>query len=165
MTGTFQSSELESVASSPDTPDSNSKSFVANRLQLSGPLPLSLHHHYVPFAPFVKLMFTHKGVEGALLNKALKKQYREVYRWDEKVKWGIATSDVGEWAGGDNERRHHPHRHGHSDHKHLRLARPQLALAHQFLEMISYGQEGRIFTYVLMLDGELRFTVSLLFHR
>ena len=40
-----------------------------------------------------------------------------------------------------------------------KMTNSQLALARQFLEMISYGQGAKIFTYVLMLDGELRFTV------
>ena len=32
-------------------------------------------------------------------------------------------------------------------------------LAKRFLRMTSYGTHGRIFTYVIMLDGEWRFTV------
>ena len=39
------------------------------------------------------------------------------------------------------------------------LGDDSLAMAKQFLKMTSYGTHGRIFTYVIMLDGEWRFTV------
>lgn len=36
--------------------------------------------------------------------------------------------------------------------------RPCREFSQKFLEFVSYGQSGRIFTYVLTLDGQLRFT-------
>lgn len=140
--------------------------FTANRLQLAGPVPSSLRHQYVAFAPFVKLMFTAKGLKGILLNKALKKQHRVVYKWDERVKWGIVSGDESKSDEAVEQIRNRMYsteigpRIHRIDFKHRKPSILQLALVRQFLEMVSYGQEGRIFTYVLMLDGELRFTVG-----
>ncbi|KAI0694265.1 hypothetical protein BC835DRAFT_1204026, partial [Cytidiella melzeri] len=101
--------------------------FVANRIQLAGPVPATLRHRYVGFAPFVKAMFRRRGIRGILLHHALHRQHLSVYKWDKNVVWGVLSSD-------------------------------SLALARQFLKMTSYGTHGRIFTYVIMLDGEWRFT-------
>ncbi|EKM54783.1 uncharacterized protein PHACADRAFT_258875 [Phanerochaete carnosa HHB-10118-sp] len=39
-----------------------------------------------------------------------------------------------------------------------KISSDSIAMARQFLRMTSYGTYGRIFTYVIMLDGEWRFT-------
>ena len=38
---------------------------------------------------------------------------------------------------------------------------PDTAFAKKFLEMAEYGKEGRMYTYVIMLDGQWRFTVRI----
>ncbi|OSD07597.1 hypothetical protein PYCCODRAFT_629916 [Trametes coccinea BRFM310] len=125
------------------------KSFIANRLQLTGPVPSSLRHRYVGFAPFVKAMFRARGIEGILLNRALHKQHRAIYKWDKNTIWGV----VGEAP--DDEK---PQQDGHTNGDASGKETPNEAFAKKFLEMTAYGTEGRIFTYVILLDGEWRFT-------
>ncbi|KAI0326896.1 hypothetical protein GY45DRAFT_54140 [Cubamyces sp. BRFM 1775] len=127
------------------------KSFIANRLQLSGPVPASLRHRYVGFAPFVKAMFRARGIEGILLNRALHKQHRAIYKWDRNTIWGVVgAEDIAEQATQEAQ-----HRIGNGAAQH---EPPDEAFTKKFLEMTAYGTEGRIFTYVIMLDGEWRFT-------
>ncbi|KAF2157741.1 hypothetical protein K461DRAFT_250919 [Myriangium duriaei CBS 260.36] len=102
--------------------------FQANQMQLPGPVPAELYHRYVEFKPFVQGMFTHKGVRGYLLNKALHHQHARVYNYDRSTLWGyIPTND------------------------------PE-ALTRRFLELVHYDKGGKIFTYVLTLDAQMRFT-------
>lgn len=102
--------------------------FQANQMQLPGPVPAELYHRYVEFKPFVQGMFTHKGIRGFLLNKALHHQHARVYNYDGSTLWGIAPADDPE------------------------------ALSRRFLELVHYDRGGKIFTYVLTLDGQFRFT-------
>ncbi|KAI9057490.1 hypothetical protein FKP32DRAFT_1554675, partial [Trametes sanguinea] len=125
------------------------KSFIANRIQLTGPVPSALRHRYVGFAPFVKAMFRARGIEGILLNRALHKQHRAIYKWDRNTIWGV----VGE-ASGDGK----PQQDDHANDETSGEEKPDEAFAKKFLEMTAYGTEGRIFTYVILLDGEWRFT-------
>ncbi|KAJ8474701.1 hypothetical protein ONZ51_g7050 [Trametes cubensis] len=127
------------------------KSFIANRLQLTGPVPAALRHRYVGFAPFVKAMFRARGIEGILLNRALHKQHRAIYKWDRNTIWGV----VGEEDVEDQASKEAQHK---TENGTARSSRPDEAFARKFLEMTAYGTEGRIFTYVIMLDGEWRFT-------
>ncbi|KAH9890086.1 hypothetical protein C8Q73DRAFT_793435 [Cubamyces lactineus] len=127
------------------------KSFIVNRLQLAGPVPAALRHRYVGFAPFVKAMFRARGIEGILLNRALHKQHRAIYKWDGNTIWGI----VGEEQSEDRAEKEAQHRLGDGS---AQREQPDEAFARKFLEMTAYGTEGRIFTYVIMLDGEWRFT-------
>ena len=116
--------------------------FIANRIQLAGPVPAALRHRYVGFAPFVKAMFRRSGLRGIILHHALHKQHLTIYKWDKNVVWGVI---------GDND----------AQVKDDNMPRPDsVAMARQFLGMTSHGTHGRIFTYVIMLDGEMRFTVS-----
>ncbi|KAI0632498.1 hypothetical protein C8Q77DRAFT_1159120 [Trametes polyzona] len=128
-------------------------SFIANRLRLTGPVPGSLRHRYVGFAPFVKAMFRARGIEGILLNHALHKQHRAIYKWDANTIWGVVGEDATQSPDQQN---------GKVDANKkdwtVEDRRPDEAFAKKFLEMTSYGTEGRIFTYVIMLDGEWRFT-------
>ncbi|KAI0357325.1 hypothetical protein OH77DRAFT_1475898, partial [Trametes cingulata] len=129
-------------------------SFIANRLQLTGPVPTALRHRYVGFAPFVKAMFRARGIEGILLNRALHKQHRAIYKWDSNTIWGVVGQDSeGKKAkeNGDNQGEGEEKDASHTE-------RPDEAFARKFLEMTAYGTEGRIFTYVIMLDGQWRFT-------
>ncbi|KAI0088095.1 hypothetical protein BDY19DRAFT_951999 [Irpex rosettiformis] len=165
--------------------------FVANRIQLAGPVPAALRHRYVNFAPFVKAMFSRSGIRGVLLHHALHKQHLEIYKWDKNVVWGVIDEDGGDvQKPGDEERQRgkgreehtastkdtirnggaaqsnissHPDEpaaanHVQSKEERCELPSDSIALARQFLRMTSFGTHGRIFTYVIMLDGEWRFT-------
>lgn len=102
--------------------------FQANQMQLDGPIPAELYHRYVEFRPFVKSMFTGKGVRGFLLSKALHHQHARVYNFDRSTIWG-----------------HFPQG-------------PCEEMTRAFLDLVHYDQGGRIFTYVLTLDALWRFT-------
>lgn len=117
---------------SKDSPQSVQKasifSFEANKLQLSGPVPPELSHEYVGFAPFVTAYFTRAGVRGRLLNHALHSQYNSLYSHDASTEYGVINDGGG------------------------------IALARRFLEMAHWSEGNRVFTYVITLDGEWRFT-------
>lgn len=102
--------------------------FQANQMQLSGPVPNELYHRYVEFSPFVKGMFTGKGIRGFLLSKALHHQHARVYNFDRSTEWG-----------------HFPQG-------------PCEEMTRAFLDLVHYDQGGRIFTYVMTLDSLFRFT-------
>lgn len=102
--------------------------FQANQMQLKGPVPAELYHRFVEFRPFVKGMFTGKGVRGFLLSKALHHQHARVYNFDRSTQWG-----------------HFPQG-------------PCDEMTRAFLDLVHYDQGGRIFTYVLTLDSLWRFT-------
>ncbi|KAK7692157.1 hypothetical protein QCA50_003776 [Cerrena zonata] len=135
----------------PNTDHSNPSlkpsTFVANRFQLTGPVPASLRHRYVGFAPFVKAMFRKKGIEGILLHRALHKQHCSMYKWDKNVVWGTIEGDEDERNANESK-----------ETKSSENIHKSLASARQFLKMTSHGTHGRLFTYVIMLDGEWRFT-------
>lgn len=116
-----------------DTPSQKQKkaeryNFQANQMQLQGPVPAELYHRYVEFKPFVKGMFTHSGIRGFLLSKALHHQHARVYNFDRSTKWG-----------------HFPQG-------------PCKEMTEQFLDLVHYDEGGRIYTYVLTLDSLFRFT-------
>ena len=108
-------------------------SFIANRLQLTGPVPTALSHHYVGYRPFIEWMFTKRGIKGRLLHRALHKQYATIYGYGKSTEWGTIEPADGQRNVG-------------------------YALAEKFLRMTSFGAQGRVFTYVITLDGEMRFT-------
>ncbi|KAF2644268.1 C2 domain-containing protein [Massarina eburnea CBS 473.64] len=101
--------------------------FQANEIQLRGPVPDAMYHRYVEFKPFVKSMFTAKGVRGFILSKALHHQHARVYNFDRETEFEF-------------------------------FEQPCKALTKKFLELVHFDQGGRIFTYVLTLDGLFRFT-------
>lgn len=139
-------------------PTLKASTFVANRIQLSGPVPASLKHRYVGFAPFVKAMFKKKGIKGILLNRALHRQHSSIYKWNKNTAYGVAGAD------GASDEQHHGengHAGGEKREEEERLVSPDV-FARLFLRMTSHGTHGRIFTYVIMLDGEWRFTVCFL---
>lgn len=102
--------------------------FQANQMQLAGPVPKELYHRYVEFRPFVKGMFTGKGVRGFLLSKALHHQHARVYNFDRSTVWGHFNQG------------------------------PCEEMTRAFLDLVHFDQGGRIFTYVLTLDSLWRFT-------
>ncbi|CAL1706083.1 unnamed protein product [Somion occarium] len=144
-------------------PSLKASTFIANRIQLTGPVPASLRHRYVGFAPFVKAMFKKEGIKGLLLHRALHKQHCSIYKWDKNVVWGVVE--------GINEKQDEKHEvngkttgdaeytsEDKGDHTTDHLKEESVAFARQFLRMTSHGTHGRIFTYAIMLDGEWRFT-------
>lgn len=96
-------------------------------MQLRGPVPEAMYHRYVEFKPFVKAMFTAKGVRGYILSKALHHQHARVYNFDQNTAYE-------------------------------KYPEPCKEFTQKFLELVHYDQGGRIFTYVLTLDGLFRFT-------
>lgn len=108
-------------------------SFIANRLQLTGPVPKALRHHYVGYKPFIEWMFTGSGIKGRFLHRALRKQYATIYGYGENTEWGTVEPPDDQASVGH-------------------------AFAERFLQMTSFGTQGRVFTYIITLDGEMRFT-------
>ncbi|OAL53264.1 C2 domain-containing protein [Pyrenochaeta sp. DS3sAY3a] len=63
--------------------------FQSNQMQLRGPVPEAMYHRYVEFKPFVKSMFTAKGVRGFILSKALHHQHARVYNFDHSTEFKV----------------------------------------------------------------------------
>jgi hypothetical protein len=196
----------------------------------------------VPFRPFISWMFKSQGVIGHIASHALHKQYRTVYSYNKRTRFGVVAADgedkeqvaranvnsgeeVGDLKGhpagaepsakGDEpndaakedaakEDQQHSHGEQHTDgnqnidqhpdqhtdqssndrpdqspHPHTNGQAknaqhdgkatntdtgPNVASAHarafalQFLQMCAFGAGGRMFTYVITLDGEWRWT-------
>lgn len=112
--------------------------FQANQLQLHGPPPAELYHRFVEFKPFVRGMFTASGLRGKILNKALHHQHTQIYSYSSTTKYGSLEPDTE-------------------------------AVTRRFLDQCHAQEEGgrdgdgkktggRLFTYVITLDGLMRFT-------
>lgn len=100
-------------------------------------------------------MFGDTGIAGRILNHGLKKQYRTIYSYDANTKYGVVDTpreNRDEEQGTAQE--------GVQGNKGPTDTDPAFsrALALQFLRMTAFGAGGRLFTYVLTLDGEWRFT-------
>ncbi|EIW68145.1 hypothetical protein TREMEDRAFT_69594 [Tremella mesenterica DSM 1558] len=104
--------------------------FQANEIQLRGPVPNELYHRYVEFKSFVMGMFESTGVRGKVLNRALHHQHAKIYNYNSRTRTGVFEDDQG----------------------------PGREMTLKFLDMAHYDQGGRIFTYVVTLDGMFRFT-------
>ncbi|CUA77978.1 hypothetical protein RSOLAG22IIIB_06898 [Rhizoctonia solani] len=116
--------------------------FQANQLQLTGPVPAELHHKYVGYRPFIESMFSKSGIKGRLLNRALKRQYKYIYSHDRATVYGCVERKHGASNVSDPN----------ASDKGLNI------LAAQFLHMTQHGAGYRLYTYVITLDGQLRFT-------
>lgn len=103
-------------------------SFQANQYQLHGPVPPELYHRYVEFKPWVKLMFTTSGIRGWLLSKALHHQHAVIYNFDRTTEYKKMGYE------------------------------PSSETTKRFLELVHHDEGGRIFTYVITVDGLFRFT-------
>jgi len=103
-------------------------SFQANQLQLRGPVPNELYHRYVDFKKFVGGMFQDKGPRGVILHDVLHHQHERIYNFNRRTQYGELPEGPGR----------------------------EMTL--RFLEMAHFDQAGRIFTYVITLDGLFRFT-------
>ncbi|KAJ7708835.1 hypothetical protein B0H17DRAFT_916441 [Mycena rosella] len=109
--------------------------FIANKVQLAGPVPRELRHRFVGYRPFINWMFADSGIAGRILYHGLRRQYRTVYMCDKRTVWGVVDApDEGKDDGASE------------------------ALARQFLDMTAWGEGAKLFTYVITLDGEWRFT-------
>ncbi|KAI0074406.1 hypothetical protein K474DRAFT_1677110 [Panus rudis PR-1116 ss-1] len=145
-------------------PSLKASTFVANRIQLSGPIPPSLRHRYVGFAPFVKAMFKKEGIEGILLHRALHHQHGSIYKWDKNVVWGVIEGDSGDETNGGADGNANSEANGQTpenaegngkdveitEREETKKKKPtseSVALARQFLRMTSHGTHGRLFTY------------------
>jgi len=87
----------------------------------------------VGYRPFIERMFANSGIKGRLLHRALHKQYATIYGYGKDTEWGVVEPPDGDEDAGR-------------------------AFAEKFLRMTSFGTQGRVFTYVITLDGEMRFT-------
>ncbi|KAF7357046.1 C2 domain-containing protein [Mycena venus] len=110
--------------------------FIANKLQLTGPVPRELRHRFVGYKPFIDWMFDDSGIAGRILNHGLRKQYRTVYASNAATPQGEENKEIKEGPA-------------------LQDATPQSseALARQFLDMTAWGEGGKLFTYVITLDS------------
>ena len=73
-------------------------------------------------------MFTHSGVRGYFLHKALSHQHSQIYHFDRKTESGYLPLE------------------------------PCKETSLKFLELVDYDTAGRIFTYIITLDSLWRFT-------
>lgn len=101
--------------------------FQANQMQLRGPVPAELYHRYVEFKPFIRSLFTAKGVRGLLLSKALHSQHTHVYNYNGETRYGVFDEPCHE-------------------------------MTQKFLDLCHFDEGARIHTYVITLDGLMRFT-------
>jgi hypothetical protein len=70
-------------------PKADRYNFQSNQMQLRGPVPEAMYHRYVEFKPFIKSMFTAKGVRGFILSKALHHQHARVYNFDRETAYEV----------------------------------------------------------------------------
>ncbi|KAF8166620.1 hypothetical protein K438DRAFT_1857047 [Mycena galopus ATCC 62051] len=132
--------------------------FIANKLQLTGPVPRELRHSFVGYKPFINWMFDDSGIAGRILYHGLRRQYRIIYACDKSTVWGTVddsgadSSDVATPQGEENKEI--------KEGQALRDAIPASAeaLARLFLDMTAWGEGAKLFTYVITLDSEWRFT-------
>ncbi|EAT88978.2 hypothetical protein SNOG_03773 [Parastagonospora nodorum SN15] len=127
LLGQKEPNEPGEVSKRTGKPKPEKYNFQSNQMQLRGPVPEAMYHRYVEFKPFVKSMFTAKGVRGFILSKALHHQHARVYNFDHATEFKLFQEPCKEFA-------------------------------QKFLELVHFDQGGRIFTYVLTLDGLFRFT-------
>jgi hypothetical protein len=113
-------------------------SFVANKLQLTGPHPPELRHHFVARHAFMDWLFERTGILGRLLNVGLRKQYRTVYSYDHNTEYGLVCDNNPDSDNDTSEKF-------------------SQAMASKFVELADYGDGGKIFTYVITVDSEWRF--------
>ncbi|GJJ13206.1 hypothetical protein Clacol_007457 [Clathrus columnatus] len=127
--------------------------FIANRLQLSGPPPASLRFRYVAYNTFIGRLFTRRGFRGKFLHYALHRQYKVLYGYSKTTAFGVCGDGEFKTDGKANSVSD-----GNQDQKEVypETIEREYDLARQFLEMTCHGPA--MFTYVITLDSEFRFT-------
>lgn len=164
----------------------SASTFIANKLQLTGPVPHELRLHFVGYRPIIDTIFNSTGILGHILNHGLRKQYRVLYSYDKATIYGVidaaqmadSPQPVDEADIGNADRTKAPHIDAQAEHDYtLAPSNPhrsnphaaagphnqpqaytaQRALATQFLKMAQWGKGNKLYTYVITLDGEWRF--------
>ncbi|KAF2034715.1 hypothetical protein EK21DRAFT_107842 [Setomelanomma holmii] len=87
LLGQKEPNEPGEVSKRTGRPKPEKYNFQSNQMQLRGPVPEAMYHRYVEFKPFVKSMFTAKGVRGFILSKALHHQHARVYNFDQATEF------------------------------------------------------------------------------
>ena len=154
-----QKAQEKTKSNSKKSDKSNSFSFEANKFQLLGTIPKDLRHKYVAYRPILAWIFSGKGIRGWILQRALHAQHRKIYCYDLATQYGVVASppEVSKIGAGD-----------------VQSELPQIqkvddidefAASKQFLHMVHYDESagpnipgGRMYTYVITLQGEWRFT-------
>lgn len=135
--------------------------FEANKIQLLGTLPADLRNKYVDYRPFIGWMFTGRGIRGWLLQRGLHAQHRRVYTYNPKTQFGhVATPPAIEKEQVVDVENLVP-----EHEKPENEAADEFAASRQFLKMVHYDEApvpgapgGRLYTYIITLQGEWRFT-------
>lgn len=133
--------------------------FEANKIQLLGTIPADLRNKFVEYRPFIGWLFGAKGIRGWILNRGLRAQHRRVYCYDQSTKYGLVATPpaVANIEAGDVSRE--------GKGKEKVDDQDEFAASRQFLEMVHWDEKphpkvpgGRLYTYVITLQGEWRFT-------
>ena len=104
-------------------------------------------------------MFTGKGIRGWLLQRGLHAQHRRIYCYDAATKYGLVNTprEISKMEAGDAQSQL-------PDNEKV-YGEDEFAASRQFLEMVHYDEGpgpnipgGRMYTYVITLQGEWRFT-------
>jgi len=135
--------------------------FEANKFQLLGTLPKDLRNKYVAYRPLIGFIFSGNGIRGWIMQRALHAQHRRIYCYDKATKYGLVASPpaISKLEAGDAQKELSPHQQDKVKDE------DEFAAARQFLEMVHYDEKpgkdipgGRLYTYVITLQGEWRFT-------
>jgi hypothetical protein len=133
--------------------------FEANKLQLLGTIPADLRNKFVEYRPFIGWVFSAKGIRGWIINHALRAQHRRIYCYDQSTKYGLVATPpaIAKIEAGDISRE--------DKGKEKVDDGGEFAASRQFLEMVHWDEKphpkvpgGRLYTYVITLQGEWRFT-------
>lgn len=98
LLGQKEPNEDGAVSKRNGKPKPEKYNFQSNQMQLRGPVPEAMYHRYVEFKPFVKSMFTAKGVRGFILSKALHHQHARVYNYDHATEYKVFDKPCKEFA-------------------------------------------------------------------
>lgn len=136
----------------------SSTTFIANKLQLTGPVPRELRHRYVGYRPFIDWMFDDSGIAGRILYHGLHQQHRTVYKCDKTTVWGVIDDtgvDIDKPPPAPSSSSGNGKDAGVGRHRMLwePTEESSAALARAFLDMTAWGEGGKLFTYVITLDG------------
>jgi hypothetical protein len=141
-------------------PEHYSYVFEANKIQLQGTLPADLRNKYVDYRPFIGWLFTGRGIRGCLLQRGLHAQHRRIYSYNTKTTYGHVTAPPAIVNEGVGDAQKFVLEHEKPDAK-----VDELAASRQFLKMVHYDEAptsdvlgGRLYTYVITLQREWRFS-------